>query len=418
MTKTQRALPASFALAALLLTACGASTGAGASDGVSLPYWNGHTSTDGEVLRDMAERFNEQHTGEIEVLPDIMPWDTFYQKLPPAIASNSAPPLTDFNNTRLPEYVATGTLQPLDDFWSESGLNPEDYNETVLDMGKIDGTTYMLPMNYFGIYLFWNKTLFEEAGLDPEKPPTTWEELADYAVQLTDPTKDQYGFGMPVPNEVNSWYMPLIWGNGGEVADLETKTSLLDSPQNIQSMEFLSELVSAGVSPEAPDDTQLAAGRIAMYINGPWVAKLLNESGLDYGITGPPAGTETQATTVEGTFFAIPVTASEEEKFAAYEFIEYWLSPDLIKEWSMKNNTPTYHNGLADDPELVENHVLSSIAETQGIERELLPGYIGASNIKHDALIPMVESILHGADPESAVRDASSTVDDILQTIE
>ena len=87
---------------------------------------------------------------------------------------------------------------PLDDFWEKTGLDESNYLEKCC--GQIKSRwklLYGVPMQYNLQYLYYNKDLFEEAGLDPEQPPTTMEELAEDAKKLTNPDKNQYGIGFP-----------------------------------------------------------------------------------------------------------------------------------------------------------------------------------------------------------------------------
>lgn len=208
---------------------------------ITITFWNGFTASDGEILREIVDRFNKEYAGKIEIKMDIMPWDVFFQKLPPAIATKTAPSFVLMGDNVIPQYVAKKAIQPLDDIWRVTSLKESAFAPTVLEMFKYNGKYYEIPMQYNLIYLYWNKDLFKAAGLDPERPPQTWEELKDYAIKLTDPSKNQYGFGMPV-KIAPPWYAPLIWGNGGEFFDLKTKRSLLNSPQNIKSLEFLQDL--------------------------------------------------------------------------------------------------------------------------------------------------------------------------------
>ena len=93
------------------------------------------------------------------------------------------------------QYANNDMIIPLDDFWEKTGLDESNYLENVVDKSKVDGTLYGVPMQYNLQYLYYNKDLFEEAGLDPEQPPTTMEELAEDAKEIDEiRIKNQYGY--------------------------------------------------------------------------------------------------------------------------------------------------------------------------------------------------------------------------------
>lgn len=395
----------------------GTESSGGSSGKITLTFWNGFTGSDGEVLRDIVNRFNENNGKNIEIKMDIMPWDTYFQKLPPAIATNTAPSFVLMGAEYIPEYVSNNSIQPLDDFWSTTGLNESNFVKNVLDMYKYQGKYYMTPMQYNLMYLYWNKDLFKDAGLDPEKPPETWEQLGEYAVKLTDPSKQQYGFGATKDDAL----APLIWGNGGEFWDADNQKSLLDSPQNIKTYEWLQDLVvNKKVSPKgatgADLDNLLKSGKLAMYISGPWQVNGLRTEGINFGITAPPKGTVTQASPIGGCGFAIPRGTSDELKTAVYEFAKYWLSTEILKEWTMKNGFPPFSEEVINDPDILNDEIQKSIAPLGTLGKSYNLGIVVGSQLHNDVIEPMMDTILMGmGDPANEVKKASEMIDQIFQ---
>jgi len=387
----------------------------------TITFWNGFTASDGEILREIVEKFNKENP-DVKVEMDIMPWAVFYQKLPPAIATKTAPSFVLMGNTDLEYYaMVQGVLQDLNDIWSTTNLKENDFSQAVLDLYKYDEKYYGIPMQYNLIYLYWNKDMFSNAGLNPEEPPRTWEESEAFAVKLTDSSKNQFGFGMPVKT-APEWWATLIWGNGGEILDPIERKSLLNTPQNVESMEFLQNLaVEKQVTPlgaTGPEiDNLLIGGKgLAMYINGPWLINGLKQNNINFGIAACPKGTVRQQMPLQGTAFAIPVSTTPEEKMAAYKFIEYWNSPDVCKEWTMRNGFPPYLNSLITDPDIVADPIQKSIAPLAGLGKAWLKGVPEGSAILSDVLWPMIEAILVGVEkPQEALQKASTRIDEILK---
>ena len=179
----------------------------------------------------------------------------------------------------LHQYEENGLIEDISDFWDTMGIDKSNFYENVLAKSYIDDALYGVPMQYNVQYLYYNKDLFTEAGLDPENPPTTLDELREAAIACTDPSKNQYGY-----------YCEYLWANGGDVINEDATQNLLNSEENIATLEWIQKLATEdGVSPEgltaADADTMFQSGQLAMYTSGPWNINGLTQLGLNYGIT-------------------------------------------------------------------------------------------------------------------------------------
>ena len=419
----------------VLLTACGApatsttptsnaptSTSSetnNSAEPVKLSFWNGFTGPDGEILKQIVDRFNQSNSKSITIEMDVMGWDVLGQKLPTAIATATAPDMALLIGDTIPQYINEEALQSLDDFWSLTGLTKTDYVQNVLDAGVFNGTTYALPMQFNLIYLYWNKQLFRDAGLDPEKPPATMDELAEYAVKLTNSAKNQFGFGMPVKGAPQYW-TSFFWNNGGELFDTQAKKSLLDSEANIATLAWLQDLAyNKKVTPTgatgADTDALMTSGQLGMYINGPWLINGLKSGNIDFGITAPPKGPKGHVVISGEIGFVVPASGKS-TKEACYEFIKYWMSDAVMKEWSLKNGFPAWSNSVLADPEIMNDPIQSNIASLNSLGRAYNPGaYAAISAIDGDALWPMIEAALTTNEaPATLIDTASAQIDEIF----
>ncbi len=402
-----------------LLILVSASTAHGQTNAITITFWNGFTASDGEVLREIVNRYNATNTENIQIRMDIMPWDVMLQRLPPAIATNTGPDLILIGPESVPQYVANGALLPLDEIWEATSLEKSDFAPSVLEMFYYNGRLYQLPMQYNLLYLYWNKEHYRSAGLNPDSPPETWTELGEYAVRLTNVRQSLFGFGMPV-STAPQWWTSVIWGNGGEFFDLETKTALLNTRTNLDSLEFLRQLaVEHQVSPRGATGPQLdnlmIGGRLGMYVNGPWLINGLKGNGVDFGIDGPPRGTVRRQVILGGVGFAVTASASPQAKQAAMKFIEYWNSPEVGKEWTLRNGFPPYLLEVIADPEIRTDPIQAAIAPLADIGRTWTLGYESGPLLDNDALWPMFEAVLTGArEPAEALRQAHETIQRIL----
>ncbi len=389
---------------------------AASGEKVTLQFWNVFTGSDGDILREIVDNYNKTNTDNIEIQMDIMPNDQLQQKLPAAIATGTAPDLVLFGVENIAPYVSNDSLVDISDFWDVTGVDKSNILENVLELSHVDGKLYGTPMQYNVSYLYWNKDLFKEAGLDPEKAPATLEELTGYAVKLTNPEKNQYGLALPT----SVTYMQFLWANGGDADDPNTNTNLLDSEENVKTLTWLQDLtVNKKVSPSnitGPEaDTMLQAGQIAMYMSGPWQINGLREQGINFGIAPCVAGSAGAFSPAGGCSYVIPKGTEESHKLAAYKFMQYWLTDDILKEWSQRNGFPVWSKTLMEDPEIQSDEVLSAISKATEIGRSYNLGYSLASQIDNDVMIPLFEKVMTGAaTPEDALKEASEAMDRVL----
>ena len=148
--KLNKILLASLSLASIgVLAACGGGNSASdgdSGDGVTLTFWNGFTASDGEILQDIVNDFNESNDKNITIEMDVMTWANLNEKLPPAISSKTAPDFIALNYGDFAQYVENGAVQSLDDFWSYEGVDKSDFTETAVELGVVNEEQYFVPM--------------------------------------------------------------------------------------------------------------------------------------------------------------------------------------------------------------------------------------------------------------------------------
>ena len=427
----------SIALAALMavssLTACShassnsdsqnsvaASSTAGtgsAGDNQTITFWNVFTGSDGDILKTIVNEFNSSNQHGIKVNMTIMPNDQFQQKLPAAIATQSAPDMVLFGVEYMASYVKSNSLEDISDFWDTMKVEKSNYEDNVVSLSQVNGKQYGIPMQYNVSYLYWNKDLFKAAGLDPETPPATLEELGTYAEKLTNSSKHQYGLLLPK----GSSYPQFLWANGGDVDDPSSNKNLLNSDANVKTLEWLQDLaVNKKVTPVSitgsEADTMFQSGQAAMYMSGPWQINGLRTQGINFGVTSVPKGSAGAYSPAGGCAFEIPSGTDNVKKAAAYQFMKFWLSDDTLKTWSQKNGFPVWSKTLEAQSDIKNDKVLNAITQATKIGRSYNLGYSLSSQIDNDAVIPMFESVISGsAKPKDALTLASSKLDAILK---
>lgn len=375
----------------------------------TLTFWNGFTSTDGEVLQQIVDDFNASNEWNITIEMDVMPWATFNEKLPAAIAAGNAPDFVLCSSGYYAPYVEAGSFQDVSDFYELPEVNADDFDKNVVDLLYYDDLCVGVPMQMVSHYFYWDKDLYEAAGLDPESPPETFEELVENAKLLTDKSKNQYGFCVSVNNNVTAQYTMYAYG-GGYVNEDETE-AVFNSEENVKAFETLKTLYEC--SPKDSDDNTYISGQLAQFINGPWIINGLRENEINYGVKAVPActGVEQDAAVIP-VGFSIPKTTSEEHKELVYKFVNYWNTEEICTKWTKECGTPAYllsaQANFADDPQTL---ALSEPLSYGHIECKLN----GVNTISTDGLYPAMEEIFAGADIKTTLDKYNEVIQGILK---
>lgn len=173
----------------------------------------------------MINEFNEQNKGRIRVEARYMPWSEYTTAIQAAATSHELPDVFQTpQNTDIRSLVADGWVKPFDGLVSDAWKQQFGNGAFVEGVNVIEGKTYSWPLTgpTLSSILYYNKDVLKNAGLDPEKPPTTWDELREYAKKVTDSGKgDVYG---------------IVFG-GGETGNASGISKFVDA-------------LSAGISPE------------------------------------------------------------------------------------------------------------------------------------------------------------------------
>jgi len=327
-------------------------------------------------------------------------------------------------------------IAPLDDLIAMSGIDMEDMFPAPLGQCQYDGVYYCLPWGTDTYALFWNKDLFEDAGLDPDTPPQTLEELVEFADKLTiveeDGTVSQVGF---IPNF--SWshlglYARMFggyWYNDDGTQVTLTSQPIVDAllwEQQFYSKygaENVLELTSALGGYMSPDQG-FYAGKIAMMVEGEWqtgpnfISNFKPE--LAYGVAPfpYPASNPEMANTslLEGTVVHIP--SGVEDKEAAAKLLAWMMSPEILAEEMIANyNLPT-SNAAAADPRFHENEKFGVFLNLMG-DPNATTGVYTAINAEMDTAIAQIEEqVLNaGADPVPLLEEAQATLQAQLDEI-
>jgi ABC-type glycerol-3-phosphate transport system substrate-binding protein len=300
----------------------------------------------------------EKANPNIDVQPHEYKWEatTFASQL----AGGTLPDVFEIPLTDAGTLIANGQLADLDGQFQKL---PEasQFNTNLLGKGKgEDGHVYAIPAkSIYGVALHYNRALFQQAGLDPDKPPTSWDEVRADAKIIKDKT-GVAGYAMMASGATGGWQLTAaIYSRGGRVQQVQkngTYKSTLDNDAAGKQLELLKEMRWQDNSVLA--DTTLAwdtinqafaAGQVGMYTSGSDVYTNLVETygvtGQDYGLTALPLEGPDSGVLVGGTLAAVGAKADKATKDAAMKWIDFYYLQNLLDEKQAVENAKVRADG-------------------------------------------------------------------------
>ncbi|MGW3343960.1 ABC transporter substrate-binding protein [Nonomuraea rubra] len=252
----------------VLAAGCGSSGGSAADGEVTISYaiWDKNDQPSSEKIIAAFQQANPK----VKVKLEITPWEQYWTKLQTAASGGATPDVFWMNSLNVRMYAKGGIIAPVEE--SKAAGLPG----AVVDGYRYDGKLYALPHHVSIPALWYNKQLFEEAGVEPPTADWTWDDVKAAAKKLTDPGKQQFGILAPMLNQVG--YYNTMLQAGGQVISPDGKQSGFGDPASVQGLEFWTGLIEEKSAPAAEvygdtDPIQLfQSGKYGMFYGGIWFA--------------------------------------------------------------------------------------------------------------------------------------------------
>lgn len=392
------------------------------SEPITIQFWNSFTGADGELLVELVDKFNSENEWGITVEMDISA--SFNEQLSTALAGGTGPAMVLFASPFRFQYAEY--IQNMSDIFEKTNLSEDDFINSYIEYCSEGEDLYMLPFQIVGYYMYWNKDLYEAAGLDPEKPPVNWEEWVDFSEAISDESSNVYGSGISYDyNYQIAHIMQRFGGLAVTEEDGKWNANFEGNDGYAQFLKMYKDMVASGNNPlEADTDAMMSAGQIGTTIGGPWVTYGLDAGGINYGISLIPEGIAGGMNSVEVLGFAVTTVASEEEKIASYRFMEWWntmtednSSPALT--WSLTNGFPGYTYSLLENEQYKASEKLSAMSSANPFHpTDFLvdSSFPGLNPIVGDVVTKLINTVaFDGASIEDALADAQLQANEIVQ---
>ncbi|MFZ4656929.1 MAG: ABC transporter substrate-binding protein [Caldilineaceae bacterium] len=303
------------------------------ANGVTLTLLISGDPTDEAAYQQLIDAFVTEHSDIAVNLINIPSSGDFRKRLAADFAAGTPPDLFLINYRNLGRFAASGAVEPLTDYLANSQLiKTDDYYPQALAAFQWNGEQICMPQNISSPVIYYNKTLFDAAGLTYPTDAWTWDGFLETAKMMTqdsdnDGATDLYGFGID-PTLVRA--TPFVWMNGGELVDDPIAPTRLtfDTPESKEALQwFMALQLTHQVTPDAVAEeaesslSRFINGRLAMFMDSRRaVPEFRAITAFDWDVAALPVG-KSQATILHADAFCL--AAAGQQKEAAWTFLEF-----------------------------------------------------------------------------------------------
>lgn len=339
------------------------------ADRTEIVFWHAMGGPLGRVMDGLIREYNNQSEKYFVRAVNMGNYGTLQQKVLASLVANEAPDISQNYETLTLRFIRNNRIVNLDKLLaSETEDIKADIIPIMLENNTFYGKVYSFPFNKSVPVLYYNKEMFAAAGLDPERPPETLDELVEFSRIIRDHfhkegRRNVYGYGV---SRANVWsYLNRVLQFGGEIVTEDFSESLFHKEPAVEALRFHQNMIKEGIARESQGfdhQSDFLAGTAAI-IEASIVSKLFMEPDInfDFGVAPLPRQ-ERNAAILSGTNVNIFDNGDPEKILGAWDFIKWFTSTDVTARWSIKTTympvrksaleTNYFLQALKDDPNL------------------------------------------------------------------
>lgn len=318
-------------------------------------------TAEGKAWQEIVTGFNKENEGKYKAVTEYIPRSGsgggYEDKVNAAITTNTLPDVITLDGPNTAAYAHSKVIAPLDDYLEDADM--DDVLDSVIQQGTYDGKFYAFGFSESNVGVYYNKSMFKEAGISESELPTleapwTWSEFSAISQTLVDHF-DGPAINMQISSNdemLTYAYTPFLWSNGGEVVNAEGTEAegYFDSEKSIEAVAFIQSLVEKGYTTISPIEKGFETGKYPMLLSGSWTIFDLEENytDIDYGILPYPVSDTTKELVSPTGSWQLGMTTKTEKKDASAAFIKYATSTESSRIMSLGNSVlPIRHSTMA-----------------------------------------------------------------------
>lgn len=374
------------------------------------------------LVEALVDEWNETHDNQIELT--IIPAAEFVTKFSAAIAAGESPDIASIDLIYTPAYASENQLVDLTELVAELPYL-DDLSPAHMTLGEFEGRNYAVPFAAEGSFIIYNVDLFTEAGLDPDNPPQTWDEVLEAARAISELGDDTYGYYFAGSCAgCNAFtYLPYIWASEGDVLSEDfSAATITEDPLVREALELYKTMWDEGLIPEGASIDNganfvnaFAGGNIGMAGTGAFGIDnyKTNHPDLNFDVTFIPGKDGGTASFGGGDNIGIPAGSEYVEE--AWEFIAWALSEEVQLELYAGNNQLPVRLSLADNEYFDADPRLKLAASTLSVGHT--PYSLVYNDLFNDANGPwllMIQVAIFDGDIDGALEEAQQRFSEIM----
>lgn len=373
------------------------------------------------LLPPLVEAFNAGHDTQVEV--QVVPGGELVQKFATAAAGGSAPDMLSLDLIFTPAFAAAGQLADLTEI-ANSLPYLDQLSPAHVRVGTYEGRIYGLPFAADASFILWNKDLFRQAGLDPEKGPATWAEINEMADAVDALGGDVNGFYLAgACGGCNAFtFLPFVWAQGGDIFSGDGRTATLDTPEMRAAIDLYRGLIERGDVPEGAETengstwlSTFASGTVGIQPLGAFAIGALNADHpeIDYGVTPIPSP-DGSSTSSFGGGDNLVVSAGTENMEGVREFVDFIYSLEGQKIIAQYSGVPTRADTAEQALEGLDPRYLVAV---EAMREGRTPSSVAYNDLMNSATGPwsqMVGEVFYGDDVDGSLAAAQDTMQQII----
>jgi sn-glycerol 3-phosphate transport system substrate-binding protein len=423
--------------------ACGIGLLDDVTEPVEISFWHAMGSDNGTTLEEMTERYN-QSQDRVHVTPIFQgTYDETLDKFRQALGGD-LPEVVQLEETSLQYGIDSGAMLPVQDCVDGSDYDFSDWLPPVINEFRVDGIQWPMPFNTSTLVLYYDRAAFTAAGLDPDDPPATLEELRAAAQAIVDSGYAQQGMSVILESWwVEQWVSTAAaeFVDGGNGRDERATELLLDTDVGLEIFSFFDGMIADGLAANygiIPDsdlgfltamlpgggESQVAMTLATSAILGPALVTLGGEGfSVDLGVAPlPRAGSGTGGATTSGAALWILDEDSEPvQAAAAWDFVQWLNAPEQQAEWHARTGYLPNTSTAAELPQVQE--LWAAQPQYQVAYDQLFESAVGSAagpvigpyiEVRTAIEQAIEDMVLSGLSPEDALAQAVADAHDAM----
>ncbi|CAM3463845.1 ABC transporter substrate-binding protein [Paenibacillus lupini] len=402
---------------------------------VTINWWHAMSGTNGKVLDQIVKDFNASQSHVVVKATFQGAYDELLNKVKATMGSKSGPALVQMNDVNTRFMIDSQAITPVQTLIDRDKYDISELEPNILNYYTVNNQLYSMPFNTSNDIFYYNKDLFKAAGLDPEKPPATFEEVEAAAKALTKDGVTGYAF------YIEPWDMEQSFAKQGELyvnndngrSGEAATESLMNSEAGVKTLSFWKDMIdnkNAQFFGRVSADAQKAftAGKVAMLTGSTGALRGMVEGAkgkfeVGTGFFPIPAGSSKEGgVAIGGGSNWIMNDKSQEEQDAAWEFIKYLSSAKVQALWHVSTGYfPT--TTAAYDEQIVKDNLVKYPQFNAAVEQlhQSKSNYasqgasLGVFQEMRNFYSTAVEEAINGASPQEALDKAAKSSTEAIQ---